>query len=130
MAEKNNRNGRQEVERCSFCGAPITEVAMLFSGANGAAICDQCIARGYETLSEHHLTAESAARDEARIDRSELMKPAEIKAFLDQYVIGQDAAKKTLSVAVYNHYKRLLHLDEAGRGDDVEIDKSHSILVG
>ena len=70
---------------------------MLFSGANGAAICDQCIARGYETLSEHHLTAESAARDEARIDRSELMKPAEIKAFLDQYVIGQDAAKKTLS---------------------------------
>ena len=130
MAEKNNRNGRQEVERCSFCGAPITEVSMLFSGANGAAICDQCIARGYETLSEHHLTAESAARDEARIDRSELMKPAEIKAFLDQYVIGQDAAKKTLSVAVYNHYKRLLHLDEAGRGDDVEIDKSNIILVG
>lgn len=102
---------------------------MLFAGSNGAAICDQCIERGYETLMEHQLVQQETDRESSRITREDLMKPSEIKEFLDQYVIGQDSAKKTLAVAVYNHYKRLMHADEC-TGDDVEIDKSNIIMVG
>ncbi len=120
-----------EADKCSFCGLPITEVGMLFSGADGAAICDQCIERGYETLMDRQEAEEQLLREETKLHREDLMKPAQIKEFLDQYVIGQDNAKKTLAVAVYNHYKRLLHAEGEQRGqNEVEIDKSNIILVG
>ena len=101
----NNKGTYIEADKCSFCGLPITEVGVLFSGADGAAICDQCIERGYETLMDRQMAEEQLLREETKLQREDLMKPAEIKEFLDQYVIGQDDAKKTLAVAVYNHYK-------------------------
>ena len=120
------------------------DVGMLFSGMNGATICDECVERGYEVLKEQD-TKKRKGPQASALKQSDLMKPAEIKAFLDRYVIGQDAAKKTLSVAVYNHYKRLLAADakrgaaankkpspnsEAAVVDDVEIEKSNIIMVG
>ena len=86
------------------------DVGMLFSGMNGATICDECVERGYEVLKEQD-TKKRKGPQASALKQSDLMKPAEIKAFLDRYVIGQDAAKKSLSVAVYNHYKRLLAAD-------------------
>lgn len=124
-----DNNNRIEAEKCSFCGLSILEVGVLFAGADGAAICDQCIERGYETLKDQQLTEEETDREQSRIRRENMMKPAEIKQFLDQYAVGQDNAKKTLAVAVYNHYKRLMHAD-AKCNDEVEIDKSNIILVG
>ena len=127
----NNKGTYIEADKCSFCGLPITEVGVLFSGADGAAICDQCIERGYETLMDRQMAEEQLLREETKLQREDLMKPAEIKEFLDQYVIGQDDAKKTLAVAVYNHYKRLMHAEaETRKEDEVEIDKSNIIMVG
>ena len=123
----NNKGTYIEADKCSFCGLPITEVGVLFSGADGAAICDQCIERGYETLMDRQMAEEQLLREETKLQREDLMKPAEIKEFLDQYVIGQDDAKKTLAVAVYNHYKRLMHAEaETGKEDEVEIDNPTS----
>jgi len=105
---------------------------MLFSGLDGVNICDECVERGHDVLQE----AEEKKKINTavpQIRREELLKPAEIKAFLDQYVIGQEAAKKTLSVAVYNHYKRLLALQNKRKEatkNDVEIEKSNIIMVG
>ena len=113
---------------CSFCGAARADVELMFAGSNGANICDKCIENGYRILSDNGMTAEGRRREQAApLTREELLKPAQIKDFLDQYVIGQDAAKRYLSVAVYNHYKRLLC--PAG-ADEVEIDKSNIVLVG
>ena len=127
MTDKGNRT---KVEKCSFCGAPLTEVGMLFTGSGGAAICDQCIERGYEAISEQrHSTANASHHNKFLIRPEQIMKPLLIKEFLDQYVIGQDSAKKTLAVAVYNHYKRLFYAQEHPQ-DDVEIDKSNIIIVG
>ena len=121
--------GKKETHKttdcCSFCGLPRNEVAVLFSGSNGANICDQCIEHG------HTLLAETAAQDgkKARpIRLEELLKPADIKAFLDQYVIGQDGAKRYMAVAVYNHYKRLMHEQKAE--SQIELDKSNIMMVG
>ena len=130
----NNRHYGEE-ERCSFCGTPASQANMLFSGADGALICDQCIRNGASLLAMQAGEQEREEREALKIDRQTLRKPAEIKKFLDQYVIGQDSAKRTLSVAVYNHYKRLMHVDEhdgkdGNDGNDVEIDKSNIILVG
>ena len=100
---------------------------MLFAGGvEGVNICDQCIERGHDMLNETNLKKKT--NDAEVLTKEDLMKPAEIKAFLDRYVIGQDAAKKTLSVAVYNHYKRILAAD--AKTDEVEIDKSNIIMVG
>ena len=133
MANRNNsgNDGEQygSVERCSFCGLPITQVDVLFSGADGAAICDRCIKNGYLALAGQQKEQQQAQREAMKLRREDLMKPIQIKEFLDQYVIGQDSAKKTLSVAVYNHYKRLMHADEEQKGD-VEIDKSNIIMIG
>ena len=107
---------------CSFCGRPMKH---LFSSEDGAMICDECIERGHQMVQEM-LAKEAKGRDADRLDLDHLPKPADIKAFLDQYVIGQDDAKKYLSVAVYNHYKRLLQ----PKDDGVEIEKSNIILVG
>ena len=133
MANRNNRGNDGEqygsVERCSFCGLPITQVDVLFSGADGAAICDRCIKNGYLALAGQQKEQQKEQREAMKLRREDLMKPIQIKEFLDQYVIGQDSAKKTLSVAVYNHYKRLMHADEEQKGD-VEIDKSNIIMIG
>lgn len=106
---------------CSFCGRKADEVGMLITGINGACICDMCAEQAHIIAKE-----ELKSQKKAKVD-FKLLKPREIKEFLDQYVIGQDEAKKVLSVAVYNHYKRISQKVET---DDVEIEKSNIILVG
>ena len=123
---KNNRSYNGE-DCCSFCGAPRSEVELLFSGRAGANICNKCIEQGHLILHENDDVKRGGKRVEAP-EMKELLKPAQIKAFLDQYVIGQHAAKRYMSVAVYNHYKRLVAA--ADKTSDVEIDKSNIILVG
>ncbi len=105
---------------------------MLFSGMNGATICDECVERGYDVLQEQQeAKKKKSAKNVPTLRREDVPKPTEIKEFLDRYVIGQDAAKKTLSVAVYNHYKRILSkgVDKVVN-DEVEIEKSNIIMVG
>ena len=116
--KKTSRNKR----RCSFCGRSESEVGFLITGMNGF-ICDSCVQQAHEIIQE--VQRESVDKDS--LDLKELPKPKEIKEFLDQYVIGQDDAKRYLSVAVYNHYKRLLQ--QPGK-DDVEIEKFNIIMVG
>ena len=123
---KNNRSYNGE-DCCSFCGAPRSEVELLFSGRAGANICNKCIEQGHVILHENDDVKRGGKSVDAPVMK-ELLKPAQIKAFLDQYVIGQHAAKRYMSVAVYNHYKRLLAA--ADKTSDVEIDKSNIILVG
>ena len=124
-------NSRYAEEYCSFCGKRQSEVLMLFQGAGEARICNECIEQGYRTLAEHHVvsdqTGSASAAGQTPLRYEELLKPAQIKEFLDQYVIGQEEAKRYLSVAVYNHYKRLL---SKSTDADVEIDKSNVVLVG
>lgn len=108
--------------RCSFCGRTEKEVGFLITGINGC-ICDSCSQQAYEIVQE----AMKPASDNCELNFKELPKPKDIKEFLDQYVIGQDDAKRYLSVAVYNHYKRLLQKKDK---DDVEIEKSNIIMVG
>ncbi len=122
----NRRNGNDPNDCCSFCGARRDDVELMFQGMNGANICNECIERGHTMLLENAALASRRAAD-ASLSKDDLLKPAQIKDFLDQYVIGQDAAKRYLSVAVYNHYKRLLH---TSKESDVEIDKSNIVLVG
>ena len=116
---ENSKNKR----RCSFCGRPESEVGLLITGMSGY-ICDSCSQQAHEIVQEAMKSMGKAANS---LDLKELPKPVEIKAFLDQYVIGQDDAKRYLSVAVYNHYKRLL---QTPGKDDVEIEKSNIIMVG
>lgn len=110
--------------QCSFCNRHRNEVQMLISGQNGF-ICENCIEQAYSIVKENskketsHMPVTSV---------SELKKPKEIKKMLDEYVIGQDQAKKQLAIAVYNHYKRLLHAQDENRG--VEIEKSNIIMIG
>ena len=116
MAKKNE-------EHCSFCGRGRSEVKMLVGGL-GSCICDECVNQIREYM--QNLNVENKKKELA-LKNEELPKPKEIKAFLDQYVIGQDDAKKILSVAVYNHYKRLMQPYDK---NDVEIEKSNIIMVG
>ncbi len=131
MAQNNNKgdNNRKGGDCCSFCGARRNDVELMFQGAGGVNICNKCIENGYRILEENEATASAASRKAkgTQLKKEELLKPAQIKEFLDQYVIGQDAAKRYLSVAVYNHYKRLMSEPKEG---DVEIDKSNIVLVG
>ena len=113
MAEKNKR-------RCSFCGRAESEVALLMTGMTGY-ICNDCVEQAHNILCEESMLPKSD------FEMKELPKPKEIKAFLDEYVIGQDEAKCALAVSVYNHYKRLM---QRGAADDVEIEKSNIIMVG
>ena len=110
--------------KCSFCGRSENEVGFLITGVNGC-ICDSCVEQAHEIVKEANM--HSYSRKAGNIRLEELPKPADIKAFLDQYVIGQDDAKRYLSVAVYNHYKRLLQVSD---NNDVEIEKSNIIMVG
>lgn len=107
---------------CSFCGRSESEVKVLLQGIDGA-ICETCVETAGRVLREASITPD----DDFKID---IKTPKEIKEHLDKYVIGQDDAKKVLSVAVYNHFKRLIHNQEKHQNDDVEIEKSNIILVG
>ena len=128
---QNRHNGRHGGDNpndcCSFCGARRDDVELMFQGSDGANICNKCIENGYKILEDNNLFAERHQGAAAPFRREDLLKPAQIKDFLDQYVIGQDAAKRYLSVAVYNHYKRLLF---PSKENEVEIDKSNVVLVG
>ena len=120
----NMADSRKNKNRCSFCGRTEDEVGFLITGMNGY-ICDSCATQAYEITQEALGAGKKASA--TKLNLKELPKPVEIKKFLDQYVIGQDDAKRFLSVSVYNHYKRLLQKDG---GDDVEIEKSNIIMVG
>ena len=109
--------------RCSFCGKTEDQVRKLIAGPDGAYICDECIGICSEIMEEEFSMYDHEADYETGIN---LLKPEEIHSILDEYVIGQDDAKKALSVAVYNHYKRIL----ASRNLDVELQKSNIIMVG
>ena len=114
--------------RCSFCGKPQSLVERLIAG-NGAYICDECVKLCMSIVDEDYVPKENNAgksQPMPELLQERLPKPAEIKANLDEYVIGQEEAKKVLSVAVYNHYKRILH---AGKSD-VELQKSNILLIG
>ena len=111
--------------QCSFCGRNKNEVSILVSGQNGF-ICNYCIEQAHTIVKE---TDEQENKNHSSVKTSaQLKKPREIKEFLDEYVIGQDQAKKQLSIAVYNHYKRLAH--NANENKSVEIEKSNIIMVG
>lgn len=107
---------------CSFCGRTEDEVGFLITGINGC-ICDSCTEQAYEIVQE----TKPSSKVSSDLDLKELPKPKEIKEFLDQYVIGQNDAKRYLAVAVYNHYKRIL---QPSSKEDVEIEKSNIIMVG
>ena len=119
MEDKSTKKSKR---RCSFCGRSEDEVGFLITGVNGC-ICDSCSEQAHEIVQE----AMRQKGSNTDLNLAELPKPKDIKDFLDQYVIGQDDAKRYLSVAVYNHYKRLL---QPSSKDDVEIEKSNIIMVG
>ncbi len=135
---------KNTTKRCSFCGRPEPESGRLIYGPGGVNICESCICLCEDLLDGYDLEEEMQGGDKSSkgkskkqekdeildtLSRESLPKPAQIKAELDKYVIGQDEAKKTLSVAVYNHYKRLLHENSKGE-DDIEIQKSNVMLLG
>lgn len=119
MEDKSTKKSKR---RCSFCGRSEDEVGFLITGVNGC-ICDSCSEQAHEIVQK----AMRQKGSNTDLNLAELPKPKDIKDFLDQYVIGQDDAKRYLSVAVYNHYKRLL---QPSSKDDVEIEKSNIIMVG
>lgn len=153
MATKGTRGVSSREDHCDFCGAPRSEVDILFAGKDGIFICNNCVENGYMMLYDGDmLTREvpvakprkSSAKSALKL--SEMLRPTQIKEHLDQYVIGQDEAKRYLAVAVYNHYKRLSTATaevpqsspikrgrkkaQEGVIDEVEIDKSNVVLVG
>ncbi len=123
---KNNENGMI----CSFCGRGEKDVSFIIPSPFGACICDRCVGTCYDIISEE----ESKENKGSLFSFDELPKPREIKRLLDEYVIGQDDAKRALSVAVYNHYKRILQsekrYDKNGSDDGVELQKSNVLLLG
>jgi len=118
MAKKANSSNH-----CSFCGRSEQEVNLLISGMTGF-ICDMCAEQAHEIVND---SFQSNKKSDIGLSLSSLPKPAQIKEFLDQYVIKQESAKRFLSVSVYNHYKRIL---QKNTKDDVEIEKSNIIMVG
>lgn len=110
-------------KNCSFCGRPESQVDFFIMGMNGAHICNECAVQAAEIVKDNLHSNTKAPK----IEKEKVPKPIEIKEYLDEYVIGQDEAKKFLSVAVYNHYKRLM---QENSKDDVEIEKSNIIMVG
>ena len=113
------KNGDYKI-RCSFCGKTEDQVRKLIAGPDGSYICDECV----EICSE--IIEEEVARDRMSGSDINLMTPMEMKEVLDEYVVGQDEAKKVLAVSVYNHYKRIL----SGRKNDVELQKSNILMLG
>ena len=111
----------EDLVRCSFCNKTQSQVRKMIAGPSGTYICDDCVAICTEIIEE-----ELDFNDRAALDDINLLTPEEMKAFLDEYVIGQDEAKKVLSVAVYNHYKRILAEQDLG----VELQKSNILMLG
>ena len=108
---------------CSFCGRDKKDVKILIAGITGH-ICDMCISQAFKIINEENGSTANKQVQQAL----SILKPNAIKKHLDEYIIGQDEAKKILSVAVYNHFKRIAHV--ASSNDEIEIDKSNVILVG
>ena len=129
MAQKGgNKGGQRREDCCSFCGRRRNEVDIMFQGVDGANICGACIEVGHKSLSEAGLAiASPKSKAKQGVSMNDVPKPKEIKAFLDNYVVGQDEAKRAIAVAVYNHYKRL---SVAEKSSDIELDKSNIVLVG
>ena len=116
------QNDEKKQLRCSFCGKPQEKVDRMIAGP-GVCICNECVELCQAVLEEEPENQRRPVREEINIS---IPKPGEIKRFLDEYVVGQDEAKKALSVAVYNHYKRIYF----GTGGDVELQKSNIMLLG
>ena len=148
MATNNKSGGRMQIRHsCSFCGRDEEQVEFLIPSPTGLYICDKCIEACNDIIFEHMNDAENAAHGSDSLSAEKLPTPHEMKATLDQYVIGQDDAKIALSVAVYNHYKRLMHNDRrlkleklrktsattsepSTEPEEVEIQKSNVLLIG
>ena len=113
----------KQQKRCSFCGRPESQIDFLIMGTDNVQICNECALQAAEIVKEN-IPSKSKS---SNLKKEDIPKPMELKKYLDEYVIGQDEAKKFLSVAVYNHYKRLMQENEH---DDVEIEKSNIIMVG
>src|SRR5690606_10221406 len=128
----------QREPRCSFCGKDRSEVHRLIEGPGDVYICDECVLLGAEILAEEGLGEAAQAMKPAAADVRTIPSPREIVEHLDQYVIGQERAKKVLSVAVYNHYKRVFGVRAGSEGrrepapdpQDVELSKSNVLLIG
>ena len=120
---RNEDNSRKDAIRCSFCGAPQNKVQRMIAG-NGVYICDSCVRLCMDIIREGD--RKETPPEEKPLPKEGIPKPAEIKAYLDEYIIGQDRAKIALSVAVYNHYKRILY----GDSSDVELQKSNILMIG
>lgn len=116
---------KQVKNKCSFCGKSEDQATLLITGLDGN-ICDECVEQASLMLSDANIIGNKKDAEKFDIKNHKIYKPKEIKEFLDQYIIGQDEAKKVMAVAMYNHYKRLMHKQE----DDVEIEKSNIIMVG
>ena len=117
----------EERIRCSFCGKTDVQVRKMIAGPNGAYICDECVDICAEIIEEELEEEQQQMIEQPEVvEEINLLKPVELKAFLDEYVIGQEEAKKVLSVAVYNHYKRILAPDNMG----VELQKSNILMLG
>lgn len=114
----------KKIERCSFCGREKTQTNVLIAGLD-AHICDYCVSQA-----QHIIEEELATKSKGQFTKIKLQKPAEIKHYLDQYVIGQDEAKIVMAVAVYNHYKRITQPEVRKENDDVEIEKANIVMVG
>jgi ATP-dependent Clp protease ATP-binding subunit ClpX len=110
-------------KKCSFCGRPESQIGFFIVGMDSAQICNECAVQASEIVKENSISKSNLPS----LKKEQLPKPIEIKEYLDEYVIGQDEAKRYLSVAVYNHYKRLM---QEKLSDDVEIEKSNIIMVG
>ena len=115
-------------KQCSFCGRQNNEAQFLFQGSDDSYICNYCIDQANGIIASSKQQEKTSSQEINHSSISELKKPREIKEFLDQYVIGQDQAKKLLSIAVYNHYKRLSHNTDENKS--VEIEKSNIIMIG
>ncbi|MBQ8704118.1 MAG: ATP-dependent Clp protease ATP-binding subunit ClpX [Bacteroidales bacterium] len=120
----NNKNHSEE--HCSFCGRPASQAGMLLSGLGGY-ICADCSREAEKIFKQQSMGGQTSKYE---LQLADIPTPKAIKEFLDLYVIGQDAAKRVLSVAVYNHYKRLRYNQEHGDSNDVEIEKSNIVMVG
>lgn len=124
------RNGRNHpAVTCSFCGKPAEQVEKMITGA-GVQICSDCVTMCHRIIEEDRARAQQKEQEVAAAVEKPLPRPSEIKAHLDEFVIGQEEAKKALSVAVYNHYKRLRYRQAHKDENDVEVEKSNLLLVG